>query len=421
MEQPVIASRQALLVRLSVVLFLAELAHGMLLYGIIPDLVQNRFPPTGLKLFGFIPLKEEMAALCLAVYTLSELGSKLPAGHWVDHKGPDVPLRVGLAVSLLSVPLLLLSRDPHLMLLGSLLHGIGGAPIWPAVISSWTRGRSSAERGAIMGQILTGWMAGLGLGVIAGKFLVALTGRAELIASFTPVLMWAVTLLAAVWSGHKLGVPNVMAAEEGEEIRRGPFPPELRVMAIGLFLQNMAFGALILPFNFLAERQFFLNPAQVGLVFLLGGGPAVLLLSPMGKIADRVGKRNAVIGSMFVVAPLIAFGPFLAYFDVNPWVRLLIMIPGLLLAGVAYAFMLPAWHALALGRIPQEQRGRSLAILMSVEMAALAAGHAIGTPIYTKVAFYAPFLMAGAVFAILAGLYLAGRILPPETHDEVGH
>jgi MFS family permease len=141
----------------------------------------------------------------------------------------------------------------------------------------------------------------------------------------------------------------------------------------------------------------------------------------MGKIADRIGKRNAVIGSMFVVSPLIAVGPFLAYLPVDPWVRLAIMIPGLLVAGVAYAFLLPAWHALALGRIPEEQRGRSLAILMSVEMAALAAGHAIGTPIYTKVHFSAPFLMAGAVFAILAGLYLAGHILPPEIPDDGTH
>src|SRR5687767_8442549 len=149
------------------------------------------------------------------------------------------------------------------MLLGSFLHGIGAAPVWPAVISSWTRGRSAKERGEIMGQILTGWMAGLGLGVIAGKFLVALTGRAELVVTYTPVALWAVTVGAAFWGGS-LGSPVPHPEDEEEARERRRFPPELKVMAVGLFLQNLAFGALILPFNFLAEQHLQLNPAQVG-------------------------------------------------------------------------------------------------------------------------------------------------------------
>jgi len=191
----------------------------------------------------------------------------------------------------------------------------------------------------------------------------------------------------------------------------------LKVLTIGLFLQNLAFGALILPFNFLAEQQFRLNPAQVGLVFLLGGGPAVLLLSPMGKLSDRVGRRNSVIGAMFIVAPMIIIAPFLTYLPVDPWIRLLLMVPGLLVAGAAYAFMLPAWHALALGRIPEQQRGRTLALLMSVEMAALAGGHALGTPIY-KQWYAAPFLISGISFLILSCIYLLGYILPHDIHEE---
>ena len=411
--------RKTLFMRLSIVLFFTELAHGMLLYGIIPDLVQRRFPAEGFKLFNILPVREEVAGLCLAAYTLAELASKVAAGHWVDRRGPDGPLRTGLILSLVTVPVILLSRDPHVMLLGAFLHGLAASPVWPAVISAWTRGRSAKERGEIMGQILTGWMAGLGLGVIAGKFLVELTGRAELAATFAPLGMWAVTLGAALWAGERLGYPAHHGQEEGEAgLLNQRFPPELKVMTIGLFLQNLAFGCLILPFNFLAEQHFKLSPAQVGLVFLLGGGPAVLLLGPMGKLSDRVGRRNSVIGAMFVVAPLLAVAPFLRELPVDPWVRLLIMVPGLLVAGAAYAFLLPAWHALALGRIPEHQRGRSLALLMSVEMAALAMGHALGTPLYNRVSFAAPFVIAGISFAVLALIYLLGYILPPETPEE---
>jgi MFS family permease len=422
-EQVTVPCRKTLFYRLSVVLFFAELSHGMLLYGIIPDLVQNRFPAEGVRLFGILPVKEEVAGICLAAYTLAELISKVAAGHWVDRRGPDLPLRCGLALSLVTVPIILLSKIPEVMLVGAFLHGIGAAPVWPAVISAWTRGRSAKERGEIMGQILTGWMAGLGLGVIAGKFLVALSGRAELVAMCTPIGMWLVTIGAALWTGERLGYPAVHPADEDEAAARESrrFPPELRVMGIGLFLQNLAFGALILPFNFLAEQHFKLNPAQVGLVFALGGGPAVLLLHPMGKLSDRIGQRKSVIAAMLVVAPLIIIGPFLAYIQLDPWVRLILMIPGLLLAGVAYAFLLPAWHGLALGRIPEAQRGKSLALLMSVEMAALACGHALGTPIYTKVGFEAPFVIAGSTFLVLAFVYMFGHILPPELPPETPH
>ena len=139
----------------------------------------------------------ELAGYCLAAYVLAELAFKLPAGHMVDHHGPDIPLRVGIVVSLLTVPIILLCPDPHLRVLGSFLHGLGAAPIWPAVISAWTRGRSARERGEIMGQILTWWMAGLGIGLVLGNVLVSLTGKAELAATYAPVALWVVTVFAA--------------------------------------------------------------------------------------------------------------------------------------------------------------------------------------------------------------------------------
>jgi MFS family permease len=404
--------------RLSIILFFAELSHGMLLYAIIPDLVQHRFPESGFRLFNLIPVKEEVAGLCLAAYTLAELMFKVPTGHAVDHRGPDVPLVLGLIVSLATVPMILLSRDPHMMLLGSFLHGMGAAPVWPAVISAWTRGRSARERGEIMGQILTWWMAGLGVGLVSGKFLLELSGRAEMVVNYAPLPFWMVTIIASWWLGQTLGGPAAGNGAEEELPGAFSFPPELKVMALGLFLQNLAFGALIIPFNFLAEQQLELNQAQVAGMFVLGGVPAVLLLGPMGRLSDRLGRRRAVIGSTLVVSPLIAVTPLLAYIPVNPWVRFVMMIPGLLVAGVAYASLLPAWHALALGRIPEIQRARCLALLMSVEMAALAGGHALGTPIYKKVSFMAPFMMAGAVFFTLALIYYLGYILPRDTHDD---
>ncbi|MBM3457291.1 MAG: MFS transporter [Armatimonadetes bacterium] len=399
---------RAQFLRLSVILFCAELAHGMLLYAIIPDLVRHKFPDA-----------LEVAAFCVGGYTLAELLCKVPAGHRVDRFGPDLPLLLGLGVSLATVPLILFTGEPLWMITGSFLHGAGAAPVWPAVISSWTRGRSPRERGEIMGQILTGWMAGLGMGFVSGQFLLDLSGRAELVVNFAPILMWIVTLGALAWTGQRLGYPAL--PEEGdlvEPVASEGFPPELKTMAIGLFLQNLAFGALILPFNFVMLDHFHLTRMEFASMLVLGGGPAVLLMGPMGKLSDRVGRRRAVIGAMWVVAPMIAAAPFLSFLKITHWSLILLLVPGLIVAGAAYAFLLPAWHALALGRIPENQRGRSLALLMSVEMAAMTLGHVLGTPLYHRIGFWVPFVIAGTIFAVLAIIYHLGYILPTELHEE---
>ncbi|HTE17131.1 MAG TPA: MFS transporter [Armatimonadota bacterium] len=418
MEQALDASRKSLFIRLGAIVFFSELAHGMLLYGIVPELVHNRFSKA-INLFGVLPVRAlEIAGICAAAYVLAELFFKLPAGHLVDQRGPDGPLRVGLILSLITVPIILLSKNAYAMLLGTFLHGLGAAPIWPAVISSWTRGRIAAERGQIMGQILTVWMAGLGLGLILGNLLVSLTGRQELAATYAPVLLWIITVAAALWGGQRLGVP----ARDGEDHDAGPqklqLSPELKIMAVGLLIQNLAFGGLIFPFQAAVVEHFELNRAQFGLMVLLGAGPAVLLMGPMGKVSDRIGQRNAVIRSMLVVAPLILLAPLLKYLPGGAWARFVVMIPGLLVAGVAYALLLPAWHALALGRIPEQQRGRSLALLMSVEMVAMAGGHIAGPSLYEKVGFWAPFVFTGVTFLVLALIYMAGYILPPELPEE---
>lgn len=412
--------RKTLFLRLGAIVFFAELAHGMLLYGIIPALMGDRFP-VAVTLFGFLPAKAiEIAGYCLAAYVLAELAFKLPAGHMVDEKGPDLPLRAGLVVSFVTVPLILLSGNPYVMLLASFLHGMGAAPIWPAVISAWTRGRSAAERGQIMGQILTAWMAGLGLGLILGNMLVGLTGRQELLATYTPLALWMITIGGALWKGERLGYPARHGAEHLDEAP-APFwslAPELKVMTIGLLLQNLAFGGLILTFQDTVIDKFGFDRTQFGLLVGLGGGPAVFLMGPMGKVADGIGQRKAVIYSMLIVAPMILVAPALTYLPGGPLVRFLVMIPGLVVAGVAYALLLPAWHALALGRIPEAQRGRSLALLMSIEMVALAGGHIAGPTMYAKIGFAAPFFFAGTVFLVLALIYWMGYILPPEVKEE---
>ena len=418
MEQAANQSRKTLFLRLGAIVFFSELAHGMLLYGIIPELAANRFPQS-FPFFGVLPLGAvEIAGYCLAAYVLAELLFKLPAGHLVDERGPDLPLRVGLLVSFVTVPLILIWGNPYAMLFGSFLHGLGAAPIWPAVISSWTAGRSARERGEIMGQILTAWMGGLGIGLILGNILVGLTGRVEMVATYAPLLLWAVTVGAALWGGTPLGAPAHAGEQEATRLPGFGLPRELWLMAIGLFLQNLAFGSLILAFRATVTEHIKLNPAQFGLMVLLGGGPAVLLLGPMGKVADRIGRRHAVIYSMLVVAPLVMVAPFLAFLPVDPLVRFAIMVPGLLIAGVAYAILLPAWHALALGRIPEQQRGRMLALLMSVEMVALGGGHILGPTIFEKVVFWAPFVFAGVTFAVLAIVYWMGFILPQEPPEE---
>ncbi|MBI3912398.1 MAG: MFS transporter [Armatimonadetes bacterium] len=385
-------------------LWLAEFAHGALLWGLLRPVMEQDL---------------EWVGRGLSLYFLFELLLKLPSGRLVDRIGSRLPLLLGLLVSTLSVGLIYFATYVHpdrlLVLAGCAIQGVGAAPLWPAVIAALVNRTPESRRGQIMGNILTAWMAGLGAGYLVANTLLYrhfqhLNGTA-----WTWGLTcgaWVLAALWGTWSTQRLTViPGALATEVPlhlplDAARAG----RLRALAAGLLIQTMSLGLLAPIFATYIEEN---TDLPAPLLMVIGGLPAALLLAPLGRMADRVGKRRSVITGLAVTSGLLFTA---AALPIVPWpaLRFLVAIPIVAILGLAYALLLPAWHALVMAQVENQQRGQVFSLFMSVEGIAVAAGTYLSGVLAKHLWIGAPFVASATALSLLTIAYSAGHVLPQD-------
>src|SRR3954452_19822368 len=82
----------------------------------------------------------------------------------------------------------------------------------------------------------------------------------------------------------------------GGAMRRGP----VRRMAVGALVTSVGNGAWYTSWAVFLTRSVGLSPAAVGLGMTLAGACGILLATPIGHLADRLGPRE-VFGALQVV------------------------------------------------------------------------------------------------------------------------
>ena len=94
----------------------------------------------------------------------------------------------------------------------------------------------------------------------------------------------------------------------------------------------------------------------------------------------------------------------------------LIVSAGAMVAALGYALFVPAWNALVMDWIPEQNRGLFLGAVATVQGIGFAAGPVIGGKLFEMNA-YAPFWMAGALLAF--GAVLAARTAYRSSQQQV--
>jgi len=395
-------------------LWFAEFAHGAVLWGIL-----DRIPA-----FTALGLEEALKRVGWArsLYVLCELLCKLPAGRLVDRVGSGRPLVLGILLSMVSAALIYVAgylwQSPALVVLGCAIHGVGAAPLWPAVIAALMNRTPESRRGQIMGSILAAWMAGLGAGLLV---LTTLLYRNEEQGSTIGWLLiagaWTSALVGGTWSSRDLGfVPGSRVAP------LSPTLPERRSarllgLAGGLLVQTLALGMLAHVFRVYVERTITWSPipnlSPATLLLVAGGLPVALCLAPLGRVADQIGKRRSVVLGLGTSAPLLVVVGTLP--QLPPALRFLVAVPTVAILGMAYALLLPAWHALVMTQVGDEQRGQVFSLFMTVEGLALAMGTSASGLLAARLGLAAPFYVSGVVLSLLAVIYAGTHVLPPDS------
>ncbi len=356
-----------------------EFVHGGLLLVLLP-----------VQLRGQLGLPLGTVGLALSAYGLADLGLKIPAGWFVDRAGSKRAFLVATVLSFASLLFLSQATAPWMIVLGCIFHGAGASPVWPAAISGATA--RTGQRGQVMGQIFTAWLGGTGLGAAftAGLLGIGARGAFGLLAGV--VLLAAVLTLVAVPAGRVMETHAVAIAQVATAVRH--VARRLHLLALGMFLQTFAGGMLVPVLMPYARDVLHLSHAELILLLTVGPGLTVLLLIPLGRLADRLGPLR-VVGGAVLLAPL-------ALWAVPTCGAVWCLAPLTAALGAGYALVLPAWNAVLLDRVPQQGRGMILGLIMALEGLGAALGPTAGGRIADVQGPAAPFRAAALVFAAAA-------------------
>ncbi len=362
---------------------LFECARGALLFTLLPNHLR----------FG-VGHQMSVVGLALSAYSFTELLAKIPSGWIVDRTGRRLPLVTGLALSLLAVVLLGRVQETWAILFAAILGGLGASPVWPSVVSGIAEAVRDGERGTAMGAVLTGWMVGTGIGVVAANFLLELG---------TPVAFGFVLGCLVLAFPLVQGATKETSTREVTRTRGGTRDegiPLLRLWPLvgGMFLQTAAVGMLLPVLSPYAREVLRLSPFWIGVLLVVGPGLTVLLLIPLGRMMDRLGRLEILPLSLGVGAVVLFALPSLR----SPGV----LVVAVALLGLAYATLLPAWNALLMDLLPRNRRATGLGLAMALEGLGVAVGTGAGGVLWDVFGPAQPFHAAAVVLACVAVGYL---------------
>lgn len=363
-----------------VILFLVEFVRGAALISF-------------LSIYGtrHLGLDLDVIGAAITASFLTDTSVKLAMGYLLDRFSIRTVVGTGQLLSLIGFALIGYADTPWLFISGAALYGVGLSPIW---IVCLTRVRED-NRGAQMGVLYTIWLVGLGSGPIVTNLVLDVNMNAAywMLAVITLVgwlLTWA---LSSTREMHIDRVPfRKQIAILGSRIR------EMKVLLPGMVLQTLGAGMLLPILPSFASDSLGMTSTHYSILLTVGGGFTVLGLIPMGKLADRLGKK------WFLVAGFLLFGVILYMLTLKPSYGLALL--WALILGLSYAAVLPAWNALLAAYVPPGQQGLGWGVFSTVEGLGGMIGPYLGGVLATALSASWVVGLAGTLFMMISLFYV---------------
>ncbi len=363
----------------------AEFARTALVVVLLPAFATG---PLGLSL--------TVVGLMISAHYAMDTLFRSPAGWLVDRVGPKPVLLGGLVIEVVSIFGAMHSHVAITLFIFMGLLGVGTASHWPSVVTGTNRLTHAEQRGTMMGAVFAGWIAGSGIGPVVVNFAVGNLGSDEL--AFLLLMAADVVALAFAFliRDHRL-LERSASGERHPSIFSGlKIIWPLKSVLPGMFVQTMVLGLLLPLLQPLTHRVLHLDQVQYAVLLLGSGALTVLLLVPMGRVADRLGIKGPLIGGFWLAAlALLALSAVREF-----W---LLVAVGVTL-GLAYALILPSWNAFLARLIPSAQEGLLWGVFMTVEGLGMTVGPAVGAHLF-QFSIYAPFILAAAILTLMSVFY----------------
>lgn len=430
-------------VQLLVIMFVVEFVKGALLLTILPVYMKTVLGATAF-----------VVGWSLAAQYIGDNVFRTPVGWLIDKAGYRLSMLIGILLSGSSVLIMATFTHQAWMVAACAMLGVGTAPLWPAVIAGTTEVAGDKAKGTIMSVVYMAWLSGTGLGPVVINFFIHGSNYGP--AYRLLLVSMGVVLLIALFLPRK-----PLLRESGEESRRasiaGAFPAGAAAMEAGadplleavaaagggaaaiaaadkkppgermrlymrevraslremnvsrllfpaMFIQTFALGVLTPILTLYAREVLHLSPGQYSMLLILGGGAAVALLVPVGKLVDRKGIKGLLTaGLIFSSVSLLALG-FIRQ------LALVYTVVGLL--GIGYALIIPSWNALIASCVPKEKRGAVWGFFLTIEGLGMIVGPIVSGKLWDAFGPSVPFTVSGSVLLLL--LVLQWRIIGEE-------
>jgi MFS family permease len=295
----------------------------------------------------------------------------------------------------LTAPLLLL-----IVALGSLPNPIGtagGRSLFPLLVPRplWDRANAADSMGYTLTTIVGPPIAGVLIASVGSHTALAITS--------TFYLASAVVLVGLRDPSTLVGADRHILREAGEAIAYVARHPTLRGLAVGISVNNLAWGGVIVGLPVLVLDRFGGDAAMVGQLWAILGIAGVVAALLIGRLGSEGRERTMIAASMlvggFAVALLAVSG------------SLVTVALAMALGGLAGAVMDVAMFSLRQRRTDPAWFGRAFAVSMHLNYSGIPVGSAIAGPLVASSLALAFGLGAG--FCVLAALatYL---LVPPE-------
>ncbi len=328
-----------------------------------------------------------------SVHLLSDSFSKTLGGYLSQKLGLGLVTLLGGTVGLLVLLIAPYTPYPLVFFALSLLWGVSLSAIFPGLLtlSSQMAQQGREGRAVTLTNLLTApWT---GLGVLGVGFLTKLNPSLAL------HLLEAAQFIAIL-----LGLSLIFRPARVRPPRQELYPWQRLLLFIpAAFGQTFApalFGFYILKYAQSLGLSMFWIVVLIG----LGGVVSAGLLVWTGRHADRKSPRGLLIGGLALIGlAMIGLGlkPSLAW-----------LFPLALVAGVGFGCFGPAWNALVVRLLPENNRAAAWGTLMTVEGLGFALGPAAGGLLAATIADNAPFFLGGSIMLLLSGFYVVALWRP---------
>ncbi len=325
--------------------------------------------------------------LAYTLHQLSENFSKGFGGLLAERVGFGLTASLAAFAGLLALLLTPMAQEAWLLWATGILWGISMSTLYPGLMTYASRIALPGREARALSFTLSLVMPWVGIGLVGVGQVAQRHPEAGL-----HLLLWGQALaLGLALSLVRFRIPVPPPSRERYPLSR------LLFFLPAAFGQTFAPALVSLFLLRFAKERLGLEPVQLGVLLLLGGGLAFGLLPFTGRLVDRRGYRLALVGGLGLLGLAmgrLAFAPSLGE------VAFLV-----LLAGVGFGLFMPGWNGFLAKNLPQENRAAIWGTLMTMEGLGVALGPVAGGALWEGFGLQAPFLAGSAIFLFLSLFY----------------